>query len=242
LTATLKTRLIVAGTGNLPKPPVLNPACQVALDGERTERGFPDVGSGLNAPFKYLFLPLSGGTDVPDVVNTSGDSSRKSRGNMRRALFRCSARVVAPLMMTLLTGACSHSTANLEPDSSPRAKIPKTTTFKDPKYSAFFEQVKQSVGKQWDPGAQLRARDPSLKIYGGKDRFTIVNVTLDENGMVKEILVDKSSGVDFLDTEAIESFQRAQPFPNPPPGLLSVNSTVRFQFGFFLELGSRAKR
>jgi hypothetical protein len=48
---TLQTRLIVAGTGNLPEPPVLNPARQVAFDGERPERGISGLGSGLNAPF-----------------------------------------------------------------------------------------------------------------------------------------------------------------------------------------------
>ena len=109
---------------------------------------------------------------------------------------------------------------------------------KEWKYSTFFNRVKQSVGMHWDPGTQLRMRDPSLNIYGGKDRFTILSVALTEKGMVKEILVEKSCGVDFLDMEAIASFQRAQPFPNPPPGLLSADSTVRFQFGFFLELGS----
>lgn len=109
---------------------------------------------------------------------------------------------------------------------------------KEWKYSTFFNRVKQSVGMHWDPGTQLRMRDPSLNIYGGKDRFTILTVALNEKGMVKEIFVEKSCGVDFLDMEAIASFQRAQPFPNPPPGLLAADSTVRFQFGFFLELGS----
>jgi outer membrane biosynthesis protein TonB len=55
---------------------------------------------------------------------------------------------------------------------------------------------------------------------------------------VKDIYVEKSCGLDFLDLEAIHSFERAQPFPNPPPGLIAADSTVRFSFGFFLELGS----
>ncbi len=58
---------------------------------------------------------------------------------------------------------------------------------------------------------------------------------------MKDIFVDKSSGLDFLDLEAIKSFERAQPFPNPPPGLLATDSTVRFQFGFFLEMGGRPR-
>jgi TonB family protein len=107
------------------------------------------------------------------------------------------------------------------------------------KYASFFNRVKQSIGQRWTPQDQLRMRDPSGQIYGGKDRYTILTVTLDEAGRLKDAFVDRSSGVDFLDLEAIRAFERAQPFPNPPPGLLAADQTVRFQFGFFLEMSGR---
>ncbi|MFT3707622.1 MAG: cell envelope integrity protein TolA [Archangium sp.] len=107
------------------------------------------------------------------------------------------------------------------------------------KYASFFNRVKQSVGQNWTPTEQLRLRDPTGQIYGGRDRYTILNVTLDGNGRLKDAFVDKSSGLDFLDLEAIKAFERAQPFPNPPPGLLANDQTVRFQFGFYLELSGR---
>jgi TonB family protein len=108
---------------------------------------------------------------------------------------------------------------------------------KEWKYSSFFNRVKQSVGMQWRPIDVLRPRDPTGNIYGGRDRYTLLSVTLDDRGRIKDISVEKSCGLDFLDTEAIQSFQRAQPFPNPPAGLLAADSTVRFSFGFFLEGG-----
>jgi TonB family protein len=108
---------------------------------------------------------------------------------------------------------------------------------KEWKYSTFFNRVKQGVGMHWDPGTQIRQRDPTGNIYGGRDRYTILNVTLTDRGTVKNIYVEKSCGLDFLDLEAIAAFERAQPFPNPPPGLISADSTVRFSFGFFLEMG-----
>jgi TonB family protein len=109
---------------------------------------------------------------------------------------------------------------------------------KEWKYSSFFNRVKQSVGMHWDPGTKLRTRDPTGNIYGGRDRYTVVNVTLDSRGMLKDVYVEKSCGVDFLDLEAMASFERAQPFPNPPPGLAGDGTNVRFTFGFYLELGS----
>jgi TonB family protein len=108
---------------------------------------------------------------------------------------------------------------------------------KEWKYSTFFNRVKQSVGMHWSPANSLRQRDPTGNIYGGRDRYTVLNVTLNDRGMVKDIYVEKSCGLDFLDLEAIQSFERAQPFPNPPPGLITGDSTVRFSFGFFLEMG-----
>ena len=107
------------------------------------------------------------------------------------------------------------------------------------KYASFFNRVKQSVGQHWDPNTQMRLRDPTGQIYGGRDRYTMLAVTLDPAGRLRDAWVEKSSGLDFLDLEAIRAFERAQPFPNPPPGLLASDQTVRFQFGFFLELSGR---
>jgi TonB family protein len=105
------------------------------------------------------------------------------------------------------------------------------------KYASFFNRVKQSVGLHWNPNMQLQRRDPTGGTYSGRDRFTLLQVVLDERGQVTEVTVKKSSGLDFLDMEAIASFQKAQPFPNPPSGLLDGDSQVKFEFGFFLEMG-----
>jgi TonB family protein len=105
------------------------------------------------------------------------------------------------------------------------------------KFASFFNRVKQSIGMHWDPSSSLRKRDPTGSMFGGKDRYTMVNVTLSPDGRVADIYVEKSCGLDFLDLEAVKSFERAQPFPNPPPGLLSTDSKIRFSFGFFVDMG-----
>jgi TonB family protein len=109
------------------------------------------------------------------------------------------------------------------------------------KYASFFNRVKQSVGTHWNPNATLMRRDPTGDTYSGRDRYTLLNITLDEAGRVADITIEKSSGLDFLDLEAVESFKRAQPFPNPPPGLMEDDSKVRFKFGFFMEMGGGPK-
>ena len=107
------------------------------------------------------------------------------------------------------------------------------------KYAGFFNRVKQRVSATWSPAEPLRARDPSGQLYGGRDRYTTLNIILDAEGHLRSASVEQSSGLDFLDQEAIRAFQQAQPFPNVPPGLLASDQTVQFQFGFFLEMTGR---
>lgn len=100
------------------------------------------------------------------------------------------------------------------------------------KYSSFFNRVKQHVVLFWNPNELIRQRDPRGEIYLYKDRYTVVTVTLDRTGSLKDIAVDKSSGVDFLDSEAVSAFRRAHRFPNPPPGLTDGRGEIRFNFAF----------
>jgi TonB family protein len=52
---------------------------------------------------------------------------------------------------------------------------------------------------------------------------------------LKNVSVTRSSGVEFLDKEACEAFQRAQPFPNPPKQLIK-DGEISFAFGFHVEM------
>jgi TonB family protein len=110
---------------------------------------------------------------------------------------------------------------------------------REAKYASYFGQVKQAVGRTWDPNAPLREHDPTGKLYGGRDRYTILDVTLGSDGLLKDIQVRRPSGVDFLDEAALSSFRRAQPLPRPPPGLVGPDGTVTFPFGFYLETSGR---
>ncbi len=105
------------------------------------------------------------------------------------------------------------------------------------KYATFFNRLKQRVGEEWDPTRVLRQRDPTGATYQGRDRHTLLEITLDASGRLQDVHVEKSSGLDFLDLEAVRAFERAQPFPNPPPGLVSEGRAVTFTFGFYLEMG-----
>lgn len=104
------------------------------------------------------------------------------------------------------------------------------------KYASFFNRVKQGVSWAWEPGEKMRRRDPTGLVYSGKDRVTVLSVTLDAEGNLKDVDVTRSSGLDFLDEEAVAAFQKAQPFPRPPAGMMNGGQVV-FDFSFYVDMG-----
>ncbi len=103
------------------------------------------------------------------------------------------------------------------------------------KYASYFNRISQTVREQWDPNKAMRARDPSGARFGTHDWFTLLVVKLDDRGSLKEVVVQRSSGLDFLDNSAVQALQRAQPFVNPPRGLADEHGEIVFSYGFTLE-------
>jgi outer membrane biosynthesis protein TonB len=104
-------------------------------------------------------------------------------------------------------------------------------------YATFFNRVKEKVRDHWKPAEVYQRRDPSGRIYGTEDRYTLLKVSLKADGSLADVSVAHTCGLDFLDDTAVTAFQEAQPFINPPRRLLEAGGgTVTFGFGFFFEV------
>ncbi|MBE7452619.1 MAG: energy transducer TonB [Kofleriaceae bacterium] len=108
-------------------------------------------------------------------------------------------------------------------------------------FASFFNRMKRRVHQTWDPVSVWRRHDPTGQVYGFKTRVTRVRVTLGPGGELKQIIVAQPSGVDLLDDEAVRAFRAAQPFPNPPAGLVDASGQITFEFGFHLQVGGGRK-
>ena len=97
------------------------------------------------------------------------------------------------------------------------------------KYASFFNRVKQAVSAQWDPNGRLKAKNK--QVY--TDRVTVMAVALRPDGSIADLFVLKTSGVDELDQAAMNAFERAQPFANPPQELI-VKGVIAFNFSFLV--------
>jgi TonB family protein len=108
------------------------------------------------------------------------------------------------------------------------------------RFASFFNRVKRQVAENWHPEVAYRRRDPYGNVYGYRDRMTILRVHLDPGGRIEQVLLERPSGVDFLDDEAMQAFRAAQPFPNPPKQLVDPKTgLISFRFGFIFEVASR---
>ena len=104
-------------------------------------------------------------------------------------------------------------------------------------YSTFFNRVKEKVRDHWKPADEYQRRDPTGKIYGAEDRYTLLQVSLKADGSLYNVSVAHTCGLDFLDDTAVTAFKEAQPFINPPRKLVEAgHGTVTFGFGFFFEV------
>lgn len=113
---------------------------------------------------------------------------------------------------------------------------------KQTRYWSFFDRMKRGVQRQWRPNEVYRVNDPRRQVYGVQDRMTVLKVTLAGDGSVRRIIIEKPSGVPFLDSEAKRAFRAASPFPNPPEGLKDDQGLISLRFGFFLDIESRGSR
>lgn len=105
------------------------------------------------------------------------------------------------------------------------------------KYYGFYYRIKQRLEQYWGDSIQKKAAKlwrSGRRMPASENRITSLEVTIDHTGKVVAVNVKGSSGIRELDEAAIESFNRAGPFPNPPKGMVK-NGQARIQWGFVVK-------
>jgi TonB family protein len=112
--------------------------------------------------------------------------------------------------------------------------VPNTTEFK---YYGFYHRIRQKLEQYWGSTIQSKAKNlykSGRRLPASENLITAITVTLDDRGNILDIKIDGTSGIRELDQAAIESFNKAGPFPNPPKGLL-VGGRAVIQWGFVVK-------
>ena len=105
-------------------------------------------------------------------------------------------------------------------------------------FFGYFQRIRERLELAWHP----LLKNHISKIYSqGRslaseiEHLTRVLVTLSSLGEVVRVQVMEESGVVDLDTAAIEAFNHAGPFPNPPKGLIGDDGRVEIRWDFVLK-------
>ena len=106
------------------------------------------------------------------------------------------------------------------------------------KYYGFYHRIKQKLEQYW--GHAVRKEVIKLLKKGRRPasmrtkNVTSLAIILNSKGSIIDIKVKTASGIRELDEAAIESFNKAGPFPNPPEGMIK-NGTARIEWGFIVK-------
>lgn len=105
------------------------------------------------------------------------------------------------------------------------------------KYFGFYNRIKQKLEQFW--GRSLKEKADAIYRSGRRmpasaDRITSVVVTIDAKGNIIDVTIASTSGMRELDEAAVESFNKAGPFPNPPKGMIT-NGVAKIEWGFVVK-------
>jgi protein TonB len=105
------------------------------------------------------------------------------------------------------------------------------------KFYGFFHRIRQKLEQFWGKSIQEKAEvlfRSGRRLPASENLITNLQVTLNERGEIVGVKILGASGVKELDDAAIESFNQAGPFPNPPKELL-VNGRATIDWGFVIK-------
>ncbi|WP_127715680.1 energy transducer TonB [Halobacteriovorax sp. HLS] len=105
------------------------------------------------------------------------------------------------------------------------------------KYYGFYFRIRQKLEQHWGDSLRKQAKKMWKKgrsIASDENKITSLTITIDKSGNITEVKVKSTSGINELDDAAIESFNKAGPFPNPPSDLVK-NGYAKIEWGFVVK-------
>jgi TonB family protein len=106
------------------------------------------------------------------------------------------------------------------------------------RHFGFYQRIRSQLELHWGSSLKDKAKKiykSGRKIASESDFITNIEVILDKTGIITGINIIGTSGVKELDDAAIESFNKAGPFPNPPKDLISNSGTAVIKWGFVVK-------
>lgn len=106
------------------------------------------------------------------------------------------------------------------------------------KYATYYHRIRDQIRQYWEPSIREKVKkifSQGRTLASTQDRITRVMVILDKQGNLMKVKILGQSGVQDFDDAATEAFRAAEPFPNPPDGMIEEDGTIKIMWDFVLE-------
>jgi TonB family protein len=105
------------------------------------------------------------------------------------------------------------------------------------KYFGFYDRIRKKLEQYWGNSLKSKAKSMmsrGVRLPAAENKITSLKITIDTYGNIIDVFVKSTSGISELDDAAIESFNKAGPFPNPPTGMVK-NGHAEIEWGFVVK-------
>ena len=105
-------------------------------------------------------------------------------------------------------------------------------------YYSYYQRIREKIRQKWEPLIKQKVKKvfaSGRTIASARDRVTQIVITLNKEGSLLRVQVIGESGIHDLDEAAVEAFKQAEPFPNPPRGIIESDGTIKIRWDFVLE-------
>ncbi|HCM40746.1 MAG: hypothetical protein A2Z97_05850 [Bdellovibrionales bacterium GWB1_52_6] len=105
-------------------------------------------------------------------------------------------------------------------------------------FYGYFQRIRERLDRAWVPILRTKLTKfyrTGRQLASDMDHTTKVVVTLNPKGEITRVSIVGESGVHDLDDAAINAFNKAGPFPNPPRGIVDRNGEIQIPWEFILK-------
>lgn len=101
-------------------------------------------------------------------------------------------------------------------------------------FYGFYNRIRERLEVFWGTNIQEKA-DSIMKsgrsIASDRNLITALEIQINDKGEIVKVNVNSTSGVRELDSAAVETFNQAGPFPNPPEKMIKAGTaTIKWSF------------
>lgn len=105
-------------------------------------------------------------------------------------------------------------------------------------FYGYFQRIRERLDQAWVPLLREKVQKyyrAGHQLASDMDHVTRILVVMNERGEIIRVQILSISGTQELDDAAVEAFNKAGPFPNPPKGIIDADREIKIPWDFILK-------